>query len=451
MVAAVISELKKNILEKNINKIYQPDKHEIVLVINKYKILLSAHAVNARVCMFENNKTNPESAPNFCMILRKYIQSAKIINITQPNFDRIIKFKIKNINDFGDVFIYELVLELMGKHSNLILIFENKILDSIKHVDKSMSRVRQVLPGLEYKLPHDKNKLDLLKITRDEFFKLDLNKNMFCDFFNGIGKITQQEIFERAKNINHELIWNEFEKIICDIKQEKFKCEIVFKNKTPVCLSGIDLKSQEDFKKYASALEAMRDYFVQKKIINHDKYFCLQKEIKNKIARCEKKIMLQEKDLDNTKDKLELKLKGELILANIWQIKKNQEELYVQDYENNKLKIKLDKNLSGSQNAQVYFKKYNHKKRAEIILREQIKKNNLELEYLLGVMQNLDLCENQDDLQEIFQEVFEKKKIKIKNKKKEFIYYHHHYQMQVMVVHYLQIHYRVKVKVKNHD
>ncbi len=160
VISSLISELRGKIFGSAINKIHQPESYEIILSIGKNKLLLSANPSCPRVNLTMRNKISAQNPQRFCMVLRKHIQNARIINIIQPNFDRIIIFEIKAVNGIGDTAFYKLIVEIMGKHSNIILIDDkNLIVEAIKHITPEKSSVRQILPNVKYEMPPNKNKL----------------------------------------------------------------------------------------------------------------------------------------------------------------------------------------------------------------------------------------------------------------------------------------------------
>lgn len=422
VIASIIYELKKNILGFNINKIYQPEPDEILLIMNKKKLLLSANACYPRICLLNEKKykENPVSAPMFCMVLRKYILNAKVTSIKQINFDRIVKFELENINEFGDKFNYALIIEIMNKHSNIILLDKNKkniVLDAIKHIDYKKSSKREILPGLEYKLICDENKFDLRKISDEKFLELVKNNDMLEKIFNGFGKLVSHEIYFRKKNNL------DYGNIRENILNNEFVNQILFDEKNqPKYLSSLEIKSLPDYEKknYDSVFDAIEKFYFDKIELDilKQKKSDIDKIIANHISRCEKKIKIHEEDLKQIKNKDMLRLYGELLMANAYKNLGKQDFVLLENYyENNKkIKIELDKNLSLTENANIYFEKYNKAKRKEKALLEQIEKNKIELEYFKSVDINLKLCDSECDIENIRQELFNQRIIK-KNKR----------------------------------
>lgn len=420
VINAAKDEFKNKIVGFNINKIYQPQPDSIILIANKYKLLISANPSAPRIHFSSQTQDNPKNAPMFCMVLRKYIQNSRIKNIVQPDFERILNFELESVNEFGDARQFKLIVEIMGKHSNIILTDENEmIIDAIKHVPIFKSSVRQILPHLKYKMPPNPNKINPLEITEQEFKSLPHDESIY-KFLNGISPTIAKEICFRSQNQN---LYQNFFAIQQNIINSRYELEIIYdENDKPIILSAVDLKMYTGKKiKFADASEAIETFFSHKAKQNtlHQKSADIQKIISNNISRCQKKIQLQLQSLRDTANKNEYKLFGELIMANIYKIKSGSDFFLAQNYYDNDkpVEIKLDKNLSASENAQKYFRKYNRLKRTEIAVSEQLKLNNDELEYLKSVMQNLRLCESESDIDEIRDELYQQKIIhKHKNK-----------------------------------
>ena len=202
----LVSEFSNTIMNGRIDKIHQPEKDELIIQIRSggetYKLLISASSNNPRIHFSNISKKNPISPPMFCMLLRKHLTGGRIVIISQPEFERIIEFGIESHNDLGDIEIKHLYVEIMGRHSNIILTNSNKrIIDSIKHVDSTTSRVRQILPGLDYSYPPSQGKLNPIVISKDEIINIlkstndgnKINKRL-VNTFMGISPLIAREI-----------------------------------------------------------------------------------------------------------------------------------------------------------------------------------------------------------------------------------------------------------------
>ena len=207
-IANIVTELNRTITGGKINKIAQPENDELLITVknqkNQYRLFISASASLPLIYLTQANKPSPLTAPNFCMLLRKHIGSGKITAITQPGLERIIRIELEHLNEMGDLCRKYLIVEIMGKHSNIIFCDENDaIIDSIKHVSSHMSSVREVLPGRQYFIPHTQEKLDPFAITRPEFMEkvlarpLPLSKALYLSL-TGISPLMGEELCARA-------------------------------------------------------------------------------------------------------------------------------------------------------------------------------------------------------------------------------------------------------------
>lgn len=447
-ISNIINELNEKVVGGRIDKIYQPEKDEIILTIrsfgNVYKLLITSNASQPRLHITDKNKNNPMQPPLFCMVLRKHIASGKIIKITQPNFERIISIHIESINELGDYSTKQLIIEIMGKHSNIILTDENlTILDCIKHISHEQSSVREVLPGKTYCFPPSKDKINTLNLNKDEFLKIlkeNLNlkiQKFIYQSYNGISPVMASEICFRAKinsdtfteELNEEQIlniYNEFYNIVSLIKTNQFSPETMSdKNKKLVEFSPIEMKQFNflDKKKYDSISELLESYYSEKDIsyrINQ-KSQDLKKLITQNIERCVKKKDIQIKTMKQISKRDTYKLYGELITANIYAVKKGMTEFNtINFYDENCLEISipLDTNLTPSENAQKYFKKYNKEKRTFSALKTQIKQNDEELKYLDTILNSLQNSSDEQDIAQIRDELINEGYIKRKKQSK---------------------------------
>lgn len=449
VISNIINELNENLIGGKIDKVYQPEKDEIILQIRnkgrQHKLLLTANASNPRIHFTNISKENPITAPLFCMVLRKYLVSGKIIKIFQPEFERIVKIEIESINELGDYSIKTLVFEIMGKHSNIILIDDkNNILESIKHISHDKSSVREVLPNRLYSYPPSKNKKNPLNIDKNQFFDIISNQNSniqkaIYENFNGISPILASEICNMAsiepdlniKDISNQklnLLFEKFFNVFQISKNNMFKPQLIFKNNNSVLeFTSFDFSIFENLeKKYFESISNLLEYFYKNKDLEYrlnQKTQDLKKLIIQNIERCVKKKNIQTKTLKDIKDRDKLKLYGELITSNIYNIKKGMtkvvlENFYSENFE--KIEIMLDSNLAPAENAQKYFKKYNKEKRTFIALKEQIKQNDEELKYLESVLNSVKNCLDEQDIKQIREELTQQGFLKKqKNNKKD--------------------------------
>ncbi len=434
----IIKELNTTILGGKIDKIYQPEKDEIIINIynkgNTYKLLVSANSSNPRIHLTRYSKQNPATPPMFCMLLRKHLVGGIIQNIEQFQIDRVIFIDISSMDELGNMVIKRLIIEIMGKHSNIILIDKasSKIIDSIKRVTSAMSRVREVLPGVSYILPKQDDKKNPLRTNKEEFLDLlskeDKSKKIYKFFYEkymGLSPIISKEICYLA-NIDidspigalsekdGEKLFNVFSEIINKIKKEEFKPTLIKKEygqqyRAFYCLDIQQFGSNN--KIYMESINQILDeyYTINDKLDRiQQKSQTIRKQVQTKLERAINKLSKQKQELLNSKKREKYKIYADLISANLYRIEKGLEEIELENfYDENleKIKIPLDKKLSPVENAQRYYKKYAKLKNAERLLLNQIPETEEEIEYLENVLNSLDNCTEVVEIEEIKEEL----------------------------------------------
>ena len=447
-VSAIKAEIEDKILGGRIDKVYQPEKDEIILGIRSmgqaYKLLLTSNASNPKFHFTQTNPSNPMTPPLFCMVMRKHLQSGKIIKIEQPDFDRILNIYVESLNELGDYSVKKLVLEIMGRHSNIILTDENNtILDCIKHIGHDTSSVREVLPGREYTLPPSQGKINTLELDNNDFNEVLENNPSFeiqsviYKNYTGISPIAASEICYRANvngstpvealtDIQKEIVFNKFAELVEDIKANRFYPESITNEKgKTIDFSPIEMTQFNglEIKKYTSISELIESFYANRDFAYRigQKTQDLRKLITQNIERCIRKKDIQMQTLRSIKNRDELRLKGELLTANIYSIKKGMTTVELPNYysENQELvAIELDSNKTPSENAQKYYKAYNKAKRTFEDLKDQIKSNDEELAYLESVLTSVNNCTDEQDVKEIRRELREEGYVKkVKNQK----------------------------------
>ena len=433
---SVVHELNGKILGGKIDKIYQPESDEIIISVRtfdgNYRLLLSASASNARVHLTTSKRENPMTPPMLCMLMRKHLLGGKIIGIEQVDFDRIIKIDIECYNELGDLGVKSIISEIMGRHSNIIFIDENnKILDSAKHVDFTVSAVRQILPGFVYQLPPKQEKMSpkefsLLDFTND-FTKED--KDILLDKFllgkiMGLSPLIAREIVYRFSNhtkiAKREIDDYKFaatvDLFLKDIVSDKYSPCLVLEKDTgkPMYFSCVELtqyKNVAEINISDSISEIIDKYYLTRASQERmkQKSANILKLVHNNIDRCTKKLVMHRENLEKAKNRDKYKICGDLLTANMYRVKFGMDEVCVENYydNNSELKIKLDPNISPSQNAQKYYKKYNKAKVTEKYAEEQIVGAEEELEYLETVQESILKAESPRDLSEIKEELAE--------------------------------------------
>ncbi|NLO81795.1 MAG: fibronectin/fibrinogen-binding protein [Clostridiales bacterium] len=439
----VIAELRDKILNGRIEKIYQPEKDEIHLHIRtrqgSVKLLLSASANHPRIHLIESSKPNPFTPPMFCMLLRKHLLGGRIVDIIQPGFDRIAEIIVENINEMGDLAYKRLIIEIMGRHSNIILVDDAcRIIDSIKHVNETISSVRQVLPGKSYESPPSQGKRNPLEQTQQSlaslFKEAPLNKKaegVIAESFTGVSRATATEIVYRAlrddsltiQNIDTEkltALYSSFIGFFEDVSKGQFY---------PAMLINDDGNPRDIFpfiytiypermQRHYSSVSEMLEMFYSERDKNErmkQRSSHILKVIKTNMERCQKKLAIQLEELQEAKDADKFRLWGELITANLHTIPNGVSEVTVVNYydpDGKTITIPMDNSKTPVQNAQQYYKKYSKAKNAVEMLKKQVSESREELTYLEGLLDSLDRCTDESDLEEIRLELMEQGYIK---------------------------------------
>lgn len=442
VISHIVHELKTNILDGRINKINQPEKDELVLTIKsnrqQYKLLLSANPSLPLVYFTNENSVNPMVAPNFCMLLRKHLNSAKIVDIVQPNFERIIDIKIEHFDELGDLCYKHLIIELMGKHSNIIFTDDNNIIiDSIKHISALVSSVREVLPNRPYFIPKQENKVCPLSIDLSCFTSLAQKSNtptykFLYTTFIGISPLIANEICFRASidsetyvnTLNPDIIrhlYNTFNRILEVITSHKYTPCIIYQDNEPLEYSSIDLTcyTKGKLQHYPTICELLNTFYSEKAIINRikQKSVDLRKIVTTNLERARKKYSLQHKQLEDTNKKDKYKIYGELLTTYGYSIETGSKKAILNSYYTGEdISIPLDPTISPIDNAKKYFNKYNKLKRTFTALSEQIVETENDINYLESVSNSLDIALYESDLIDIKNELINAGYIKNRQK-----------------------------------
>ena len=455
-VSALVSEFNSRLAEGRIYKIAQTESDELMITYKagktQHKMLISANASLPLAYFTENNKQAPLTAPNFCMLLRKHINSGRILSITQPGLERIIDFEIQHLDELGDVKVKHLIVELMGKHSNIIFTDDNNtIIDSIKHVTSVMSSVRQVLPGKPYFIPETMDKANPLVITREDFFNIVFSKPMALSkaiytSFTGISPVVAEEICYLAgidssvpaSEMSGDLLahlYRQFTYFMEQVTESKFSPAIYYDGNEPKEFSSLLLThfSNYQVKSYDSISEVIRTYYSSRDLITRirQKSSDLRRVVQTALERNRKKYDLQLKQLRDTENRDKYKVYGELIHTYGYNLEEGAKELEALNYYTNEMiKIPLDPQKTPQENAKKYFDRYNKQKRTFEALSELIKETKDEIDYLESVSKSLDIARSEDDLIQIKEELIESgfirrkqsaKKVKITSKPFHYI------------------------------
>lgn len=433
VISNLVKELNAYMLNGRISKIAQPEHDELLLTVKgsqgQVRLLLSASASLPLIYLTMQNKQSPMTAPNFCMLLRKHIANGRIVSITQPDMERIINFEIEHLNDLGDLCKKTLIMELMGKHSNLIFCEEDgTIIDSIKHISGHVSTVREVLPGRPYFIPKTQEKISPLPADSKYFLEQVLSKPVsvtkaIYGSYNGVSPLIASEICHRA-SIDGELptqslsgdeklhLFRQFELFMEEIQEGNFFPNMVKNGKEPVEFSSVHLSQYEDYEEfpYDSISKVLEDYYAEKNSYTRirQRSFDLRRIVQTALERSRKKYELQKKQLKDTEKREKYKVYGELINTYGYGLSDGAKELCaVNYYTNEPVKIPLDPQKTPAQNAQNYFDRYNKQKRTFEALSQLITDTKSEIQHLESISTALDIALSEADLSQIREELVE--------------------------------------------
>ena len=434
--SGVVHELQNALSGAKIDKIYQPSRDEVVLALRapagNVKLLLSANPSHPRAHLTQISRENPDKPPMFCMLLRKHLSGARLLELVQPPMERVVDLRLEALDELGDRVERRLVLEAMGRHSNLILLDgEGRIMDCLRRVDSDMSARRQVLPGLFFSLPPAQEKLAPSSLDRaalesalaaaPEESQAD---KWLLDTFGGLSPLICRELAFRAGGATdarlHQMgeggrsrLLDELEGLLRSVQENSF---------TPVMLEKEGHPSDFTFQpisQYGPAVScvpfpsfsALLDRFYEQRE-NQERVRQrgqdLIRSVTNARDRAARKIGLQEQELAATRDRERLRQFGDIITSNLHAMEKGMSRLTAADFydpECPQIHIPLDPLLTPQQNAAKYYKEYNKAKTAESILTLQLEKGRRDLDYLNSVLEAIALAEGERDLQEIRQEL----------------------------------------------
>ncbi|NLK94257.1 MAG: fibronectin/fibrinogen-binding protein [Clostridiales bacterium] len=437
----LITDISPIIIDSKIDKINQPEKDEIIINIRKdrknYKLLISSSPNFPRIHFTNINKPNPLKAPMFTMVLRKYLMGGRILNISQINGDRIIEITIEVTDEMGFNSIYSLMVEIMGRHSNITLIRnrDNKVMDSIKHISADINSYRVIFPGVTYMAPPSKNKINPYNYTFNDFKNkiesdnLDYNKDFYFNIFTGFSKVISKYLYDKNKNLslyNLEELYNYINNFINSLNENTaFNIYIDDKGAYKDFYSQSITNTTNNTISFNNPSEMLDEFYSTKDKQDRlsNKSSNLQKLIHTNIERCLKKEGLLKSTLTECSKKEDYKIKGDLLTSFIYSIKKGDKSIRLNNFYsegNEEITISLDENKSPSENVQWYYKKYNKLKKSEEMAKEQLIHNSSELEYLTSVHTNIINAESYDEIEEIKNELIETEYIRARhtNKKK---------------------------------
>jgi len=437
MLAATLSEIKKAAIGARIEKVYQPERDEIVLQMRSFeggkRLLINAGSNNPRIGFSETQKENPQNPPMFCMLLRKYLQGAKLSEVSQADFDRVAFLGFDTRDEMGFECRRYLIAELMGKYSNLIFADgDKKIITAMKTSDFSFDSMRQLIPGMRYELPPAQDKANPLHVDAAEFERIydSFPNERSCDkfivnSFTGIAPVVAREITFRATGHTDtplrycfkDDIWREFSAVTERIKTESFEPSLILDGERAVeyCFMPISQYGSFECRSMPSVGKLFDSFFETRDNEQrvHQRASDILKLLTNAESRIRKKLDLQRGELALCEEGAKYKKYGDLITANIYRLSRGATVCEFEDYESMRedgsfdtVKVELDNRLSPAANAQRYYKKYNKSKTAKIELAKQIELGETELNYIYTVFEALTRAETPTDLAEIREELY---------------------------------------------
>ena len=422
-------ELKEILIGAKVDKIHQTQKTELVFTMRTrsgaYRLLMSASGNAPRLHLTTHSIENPANPPMLCMLMRKHLGGATLLDICQEGFDRILKLVFSSVNEIGDRVTRTLVIEIMAQYSNIILLDENSIIiDSIKRVDMTKSSVRQILPSLKYELPPMQNKLDILTSDSSEIVDTVIRKdtrlnNAILSSVEGMSPVLCREIAFRTGGIDAvSSSLSESQKAKLLFEFDVLKNTVAGRTVSPTAVADADGKlldfsfipitqygSAAKYTSYESLSEVLESFYYERERLARTKSKAedLFKAVSNLIERLAKKISNQMTELEECKGRDEKRIFAELINANLYRLSKGQVVYELENYydENNIVKIPVKPEFSPAENAQRYYKEYRKLRTAEEKLTELIEQGRQDLEYLRTVLDELNRAETEREISEI--------------------------------------------------
>ena len=436
MMAAVTAQLKGTIEGGAVSKLAMPEKDELLITIrnnsNNYRLLISAGASLPLIYLTDENRQSPLTAPAFCMLLRKYLGGARIINVRQEGLERIIIIDFEHLDDLGDLSVKHLIFEMMGKHSNIIFTnASDTIIDSIKRVPSSVSSIREVLPGREYAFPTELEKSQPFDADIDSFSKICISEEteiykIIYKNYAGISPASALELCFRSgidgEAIGKELSQSEISRLFAclkdmttDVRSGSFKPEMVLRHKLPVDFSAVHMSMYEntDYEiiSYDSVSKLLEAFYSSREIHSRirQKSADLRKIVTNLLERSVKKYDLQHKQLLDCEGKDKYKVYGDLLNTYGYSLQGGENSFSCENYydDNHIIAIPLDSHKTASENAKKYYDRYAKLRRTEHALNDEIVKTENDIEHLSGILQSIDTSASESDLAQIRQELID--------------------------------------------
>lgn len=429
-------ELNDILKQGRIEKIYQPAREEIILTVSKpgakYRLLLNAGAENARVHLTGATRPNPLSPPMFCMLLRKHLEGGRIIELRQSGLDRILDIRVDCRDELGQPLVKSLICEIMGRHSNIILVSRagDLILDGIRRYSHAVSRHREVLPGRAYVPPPDQGKTDPFSLTEEQFRELVMSGGLDGSLaaavqrsLDGLSIPTCKELVRLAGTDpetrleycgEHEVrtLWQTLQKTLTGIRSKGVRATLLYRSDgAPADFFALEPAYRENYRQITGPANEIADTFftcqMNRLLLAKGKNQLLG-VIKKHSRRLTKKLRLQQKSATEAIEADSYRLCGELLTSYMHLVKKGMTEIELENYHHpagEKVTIILDPELTGAENSQVYFKKYTKARNTRAASARMAALSEEELHYLEGVAASIEMAQSMDDLEEIKREI----------------------------------------------
>lgn len=430
---AVVQELRPQLLGLRIDKVQQPARDQVILLLRgNRRLLLNAGASAPRIQLTEISRENPAEPPMFCMLLRKHLVGARVADVLQPPLERMVQLELDITDDFGQPGKRTLVLEAMGRRSNLILLDgEGRIIECMRRVDTDMSATRQVLPGLYYEPPAATDRLPVLEETEEGFREKLASANperqidaFLLDHYFGISPLMARELAFRTTggtdthifgldNAEEGNLWAELSNFISAVKENDFTPYTLKKDGHPMDFSCFPVHQygsaveQERYESFSVLLDSFYEVRERQERVRQ-RGADLLRTVNTNRDRLRRKLAMQEKDYAETQNRDHLRICGDLITSNLYRMERGQSKLVCENfYDENcgEITIQLDPLLTPQQNAAKYYKRYTKAKTAERYLREQMEIAQRDLEYLGSVLESIEHGETEQDFIDIRSEL----------------------------------------------
>ena len=439
--SGLVHELDQVVTGGKLDKIYQPGRDEVLFAVRtpgrgNVRLLLSANPNHPRPQLTQLSRENPDKPPMFCMLLRKHLSGARLLSVEQPGLERVVIFTLESLNELGDRVERKLVLEAIGRRSNLILLDEaGRILDCMRRVESTLGssgpQQRALLPGMFYRLPPAQDKLDPMAQSREDLERLlsaapeeAQGDKWLLDTFNGLSPLVCRELnFQAGGATDARLntlgpqgrarLLDGLEALLAQVRAGRFSPTLLLRDGAPwdftffpVGQYGplVESVSFPTFSELLDQFYEQREHLERVKQRGQD----LIRSVTTARDRTARKIAHQEQELEATRDRERLRELGDILTSNFYQMERGMARLRTVDFydpDGKEVDIKLDPLLTPQQNAAKYYKEYNKAKTAETVLTQQLEKNRRELDYLNSVLDTIPLAEGEKDLSEIRQEL----------------------------------------------